>query len=139
MSSQWRTLELTKFATIVTSKRQEVSLVARDVPNSSGSRYVLTASAQTKSLKLKMGVFMLFNIEIKKTKIQSLPIDLQINLMNIQKGYYSINEMNQSVSASFFVMKQKNNFIIKLTTYCSMVSSYQTDNLSDQTIQNVQR
>lgn len=33
----------------------------------------------------------------------------------------------------------KNNFIIKLTTYCSMVRSYQTDNFSDQTIQNVQR
>lgn len=69
MSSQWRTLELTKFATIVISKRQEVSLVARDVPNSSGSRYALTASAPTKNLKLKMGVLTLFNIEIKKTKI----------------------------------------------------------------------
>lgn len=47
MSSQWQTLELEKFATIVTSKRQEISLVVRDVPNSFGSGYVLTASAPT--------------------------------------------------------------------------------------------
>lgn len=47
MSSQSQTLELTKLATIVTSKRQEVSLVARDLPNSSGSGYTLTASAPT--------------------------------------------------------------------------------------------
>lgn len=74
-------MELMKFAT-VTCKWREVSLVARDLPNSSGSGYVPRALASTvKKVKTKIGSFNVFQYRIQIVKNKE-PSNRFINQFN---------------------------------------------------------